>query len=90
MEQVTLSNCAIVIYFTHFPEATNNANLKLYWEQDFSPEFLYVGILLCDKVCQKGVQVLWRLPPTLRPYFVTPLSPYTPSSCQAAGCQLFS
>ena len=86
---MTLSDCAIVIYFAHLSikKSSNNVSPsdKLYWkEQDFSerPSFLCVRGFFCA-ACTRPVRKVssrcwWSL--RSQPYFVILLSPHTLST----------
>ena len=86
---MTLSDCAIVIYFAHLSikKSSNNVSPsdKLYWkEQDFSerPSFLCVRGFFCA-ACTRPVRKVssrcwWSL--RSQPYFVNLLSPHTLST----------
>ena len=86
---MTLSDCAIVIYFAHLSikKSSNNVSPsdKLYWkEQDFSerPSFLCVCRFFCAPCTRPVRKVSSRCWWSLRsqPYFVNLLSPHTLST----------
>ena len=86
---MTLSDCAIVIYFAHLSikKSSNNVSPsdKLYWkQQDFSerPSFLCVCRFFCAPCTRPVRKVSSRCWWSLRsqPYFVNLLSPHTLST----------
>ena len=76
-EQVTLSNSAIVIYFLHLPEASNNVILKLGTRFFLRVPLCWGSIVVQPRVVVKRVSRCCggrSAPPA---YFVIPLSTHT-------------